>query len=347
MVESLDDRIVPSTFSSIASNFNGTAIPAGSSVWFSSVLKVSGLGSSPTTLHVTGQTVSFKVNVTTFSLPVPDSTLTFSPSTTTGTTDFVGGQWVSNLPKTYSGNAFLGGFTLDLANNPYGVPNGLPGGIKPVTWSGNFSTDTAGVSLNWQWAAAVYRSFSDDYEALGVKPLDGSGSVTVYNNSDHAGTPENFKAYVTGGARGGGGSNYTGSYSGTAKVTPEVAVATPASLSGFVYSDENIPGGDKMRDAGDQGIAGVHVYLYQNDVLINDMQQTDGSGFYAFYDLMPGTYVIKEIQQDAADLHFTEGTDNVGTLGEVPPHVQDQFTVVLNGVDGTDYDFGELPPDIG
>jgi hypothetical protein len=39
-------------------------------------------------------------------------------------------------------------------------------------------------------------------------------------NSDHAGTPENFKPFVIGGARGGGGSNYTGLYSGTGKVTP-------------------------------------------------------------------------------------------------------------------------------
>ena len=37
------------------------------------------------------------------------------------------------------------------------------------------------------------------------------------NNGDHAGTPEAkaFQQCVTGGARGGGGSNFTGSWSGT------------------------------------------------------------------------------------------------------------------------------------
>jgi hypothetical protein len=43
--------------------------------------------------------------------------------------------------------------------------------------------------------------------------------ASVYKNSDHAGTPENFKSSVTGGAPG-GGMNYTGGLSGTAKIGP-------------------------------------------------------------------------------------------------------------------------------
>ena len=37
-------------------------------------------------------------------------------------------------------------------------------------------------------------------------------------NRDNAGTPENYKAYVIPGARGKGGKNYTGSYSGEADI---------------------------------------------------------------------------------------------------------------------------------
>ena len=51
-----------------------------------------------------------------------------------------------------------------------------------------------------------------------MKPVD-DNQASVYQNSDHAGTPENFKSFVTGGARGGGGSNFTGSYSATAAVS--------------------------------------------------------------------------------------------------------------------------------
>lgn len=98
------------------------------------------------------------------------------------------------------------------------VPSGgLPGGINPVTWQGSFSTDTPGVEVNWKWAAAVYTGFSSDYNALGVKPVD-DNTASIYKNSDHAGTPENFRSFVTGGARGGGGSNFTGGYSGTSSL---------------------------------------------------------------------------------------------------------------------------------
>ena len=40
-----------------------------------------------------------------------------------------------------------------------------------------------------------------DLNAIGPKPVDGSAQ-NPYPNSDHAGTPENSKPYVTGGARG-------------------------------------------------------------------------------------------------------------------------------------------------
>jgi hypothetical protein len=53
---------------------------------------------------------------------------------------------------------------------------------------------------------------------VGAKPVDGN-TLSIYANSDHAGTPEGFKAFVTGGARGGGGSNWTGSYSSTSTAT--------------------------------------------------------------------------------------------------------------------------------
>jgi hypothetical protein len=43
-------------------------------------------------------------------------------------------------------------------------------------------------------------------------------------NPDHAGTVENFKPYVIGGATGGSGWNYTGGLSGTASGWTEPAV---------------------------------------------------------------------------------------------------------------------------
>lgn len=82
--------------------------------------------------------------------------------------------------------------------------------------------------MQWQWAAAVYtNTFSNNNNAIGVKPVDDT-KASQYKNSDHAGTPENYKQYVTGGATGGGGSNWTGGYSGTAGVAPYI---DPADVS--------------------------------------------------------------------------------------------------------------------
>ena len=75
------------------------------------------------------------------------------------------------------------------------------------------------MEVNWQWAAAVDTNFSGDYNAIGIKPVDDK-MHNPYLNKDHAGTPENFKSFVIGGATGGGGANYTRGLCGTAKVGP-------------------------------------------------------------------------------------------------------------------------------
>jgi hypothetical protein len=209
------DTVGSGTLSSVQSNFNGTAIEGGNYIWFNSVLKPSGLGSSTAKIFVRSASVQFAANGVSYNLPVPGATITFSPSATSATTGFdtTTNQWLTTVPTNLSGNTFLTGLAFPVPSG------GLPGGINPVTWRGQFYTDTNGVTLQWQWAAAVYTSFSSTYGGLGVKLVD-SSSASQYQNSDHAGTPELYESHVTGGARGGGGSNYTGSYSGTAAVSP-------------------------------------------------------------------------------------------------------------------------------
>jgi hypothetical protein len=203
--------------SAITSNFNGTAIAAGDYIWFNGVIKVNGLSASPTTIFVTHATVTFAANGKNYLIPVPDSEITFSTSTTQATTNFevlskeIGAPigWDTDLQFSgLAGNDFL-------AAVRFRVPAaGLPGGIQNVTWQATFSSDASGLTVNWQWGAAVYTTFGNTYNSLGVKPVD-DNKASQYQNSDHAGTPENFKSFVVGGARGGGGSNFTGSYSGT------------------------------------------------------------------------------------------------------------------------------------
>jgi hypothetical protein len=192
---------------SISSNFNGTPIHAGNYIWFSSVLKAKNLPSNaPVTITFTNQTIT---SPNFGPLNVPDASVTFDPAAVDATTNFAGGMWMTTAPSSIGGNTFLSGLSFP-------VPVNLPGGINPVTWSGTITINTPGVSINWQWAAAVYTNFTTAYNALGVKPVD--KPTVLYPNSDHAGTPENFKQFVIGGARGGGGSNFTGSYSSTGSV---------------------------------------------------------------------------------------------------------------------------------
>jgi hypothetical protein len=101
---------------------------------------------------------------------------------------------------------------------PWLVPAaGLPADVEPVTWCGTFASDTPGVDIGWRWAAAAYSSFSGDNTVLGVRPTD-SDHDNPSINQDHAGTPERFKVFVIPGARGKGGTNYTGSYTGSNKI---------------------------------------------------------------------------------------------------------------------------------
>ena len=167
------------------------------------------------TIHFTQQTITSA----SFTLSVPDATVIFDPAATSATTTFIGGQWVTRVPSSgLAGNTFFSGLS-------YRVPATIAKGLKNVTWSGTIGSDTPGVSLQWQWAAAIYTTFTTNHSALGVKPVD-DNKASQYKNSDHAGTPENFKSSnasgitLAGGGTGGGGSNYTGSYSKTVSVGP-------------------------------------------------------------------------------------------------------------------------------
>ena len=165
------------------------------------------------TIRFTNQTIQFTDNSVLYTLNVPDAKVTFDAGAPVATTVFNTGTntWETVSQPALAGNTFLSGLAFQ-------VPVNFSGGINPVTWSGTFSSDTSGITFHWQWAAAVYTTFSTNYNALGVKPVD-DNMASIYQNSDHAGTPENFKAFVTGGARGGGGSNFTGSLSATASVS--------------------------------------------------------------------------------------------------------------------------------
>jgi len=343
-VLALEDRAVPSAVTStITGNFNGTAIAAGDDIWFSSVAKVQGVHSSPVNIWVADQTISFTAGSTPYTISVPNTILTLTPGATSATATYSAGPnaWNIDVPGNFSGNTFLGGAVFQAVG-------GLPGGIKNVTWQGSFSTDTAGIQVNWQWAAAVYTSFNTDLTMVSPKAVD-DNHCGPYYNSDHAGTPENYKAFVTGGATGGGGSNWTGSYSSTASVKPTVGSnpfnnpppSQTTSLSGTVFFDYNNNG---VFSAGDSGLPAMTVTLTGTDVNASSVTltaTTDANGFYSFTGLVAGTYSLAvtpsgSYVNGAATAGTvngnTDGTAQVGTITGI---------VLQTGNQGTNYNFAE------
>ena len=205
------------------SNFNGTPIEPGSFIWFNANFTASGIPSTGATITFTGSTITFTADQA-YTVNVPNAQITFSPTVVCASTSFdtATNTWTTTVPLAGSDEIFLTGVAFPVPVS-FAQANGRVQG--PVTWQGNFASDTAGISVAWKWGAAVYKAFSLDYNVLGIKPTH--TRACLYNNSDHAGTPEGvdpnsgrpFKDFVVGGARGGGGSNWTGSWSGTVGVS--------------------------------------------------------------------------------------------------------------------------------
>jgi len=211
-------------------NFNGTAVPCPDYIWFIAVGKLMTPALAPITIYIQSQHIQFTANNVAYDVQVPDGTTTFDPSATTATATFTGANtWDTTVPLAASGNQFFAAVAW-----PVPCPTGLPGSVQPVAWTASFFANKPGATISWTWSAAAYSSFSTSYNTLGVKSTDANGYPPV-QNSDHAGTPENFKSFVVGGATGGGGSNYTGSLCSSHQV-PNLPVPVRGSTWGRMKS---------------------------------------------------------------------------------------------------------------
>lgn len=155
-----------------------------------------------TTVQFTG--VTFVLNGQTYHLP--DGFLIFDPSApATPTTSFdatykPNGRWVTTLnANDLFDEIFFDGQAVPVDSNISG------GGTATLNYTTE-STDNS-LAFSWQWSAAAYTSW----------PGNNQAEILPYHNSLHAGTPLNpaVQQSLIQGPRGGGGSNYTGSWSGT------------------------------------------------------------------------------------------------------------------------------------
>ena len=110
----------------------------------------------------------------------------------------------------------------------------------------------------------------------------------------------------------------------------------PASLSGSVYDDV---GDDGIRGPKEPGVAGATVTLAGTDAqghAVGATAVTRADGSYSFAGLQPGTYALSEARPAGS----IDGKATAGNLGGATA-IGQVSGILLNGVDGKGYDFGE------
>jgi hypothetical protein len=202
--------------------------------------------------------------------------LSLSPGKVDATVTSDASGWHVTSSQSTSGDVFLSGLAVPLTDR-------LPGGVKNVTWSADFTADVAGVRVNWEWEAAAYRQLA----GTDVKPTD--ARTLAYHNSDSAGTPEANKRFLVSGGTGHGGDDWTGNPAGHAVVTPEVPpvqVQAQASLSGFAYSS------DGTTQTPEVGVQVTLTGTNSQNQPVSITMTTDSTGAFSFTGLQAGTYTI-------------------------------------------------------
>jgi hypothetical protein len=157
-----------------------------------------------TTVDFTG--VSLVVNSTTYALP--NGQIVFNPATSTPTTVVnADGSWTTTVNPSFNSDIFFDGQAIPVDSN---LENGGHGNTGSTL---SFSTNSSDSSLSfqWQWSAAVYTSW----------PGNAAANIEPVHAKLQAGAPQNtaVEADLIQGPRGGGGSNFTGSWSGTGQGT--------------------------------------------------------------------------------------------------------------------------------
>jgi hypothetical protein len=187
-------------------SWNGFIAPPGSVVWINAHISNPGNVPTNTVTSVDFTGVSLVVNATTYALP--NGQIVFNPATSTPTTVVnPDGSWTTTVNPTYNGDIFFVGQAIPVDSNLENGGNGNTGSTLSFTTN---ASDSA-LQFQWQWGAAVYTSW----------PGNAGADIEPVHAAQQAGAPLNpaVQAALIQGPRGGGGSNFTGSWSGTGQGT--------------------------------------------------------------------------------------------------------------------------------
>ena len=237
------------------------------------------------------------------------------------------------VPANYTGNVLVSAYA-------YEVPQQISGGtLGNVIWRGSFYSTTSGLRISAKWAAAVYNTLGqaglfDDSECR-VDCTDRS----VDERRHAAGTVGgvSIKQQVISGAKGSGGSNYTGSYSSTASI--RTLIADGAAATGI----------DDTLGRNNTGVWYVSVDGLVGDIGIAQQARIDAAIATLNVQLGPlGTTIVQVLGSAAAEaniqIHIADtsliGGREAGVLGVA---VFNEITVISNW----DYYLGTDPLAIG
>jgi len=208
-------------------NVNESSRNASEIIWFNSHLsKLSGtVPNSDFQLNVTGGTITFG----SLTVNVPDGVISFSSSASCAQTTFntSTNTWQTTIPLSAASNAD----EIFIAGLAYELPPNFSQNVTNVTWSANISSSAPGIQATWQYGVSNWLTankgsmfpvlsgspFVPDYNGMMVNPAHNAPWCGGNSGGDHAGAPEFAGRHdlVTGGGSGGGGSNWTGSWSST------------------------------------------------------------------------------------------------------------------------------------
>ena len=126
--------------------------------------------------------------------------------------------------------------------------------------------------------------------------------------------------------------------SGTDGINYDFGELRPGSISGKVFADRD---GDCLQDTDEAALAGVVIQLLNELDQVIAETQTDSQGRYAFANLKPGLYSVRE-QQPAG---FLQGGQKIGSGGGDASLVDWMKKIPIgSGEQLVDYDFCEVPP---
>lgn len=188
-------------------SWNSFTAPGGSVVWINAHIgRPSGVSTNTiTTVDFTG--VTLVVNGRTYALP--NGQIVFNPAVLTPRTLVnADGSWTTTLnPSNLPDEIFFDGQAIPVDSNLENGGHGNTG--STLSFQTNSSDST--LSFQWQWGAAVYASW----------PGNAAANIAPVHAQQHAGAPLNtaIEADLIQGPRGRGGSNFTGSWSGSGQGT--------------------------------------------------------------------------------------------------------------------------------